>query len=143
MAKFEVYDVETLQNIYTYTGYDCITKEWKQFVICNWRNDIDELVKHLLLLKQDQYYMVGFNNENFDYPIIHHILNHFEEYKYMTGQEIAQDIYEKAQALINNTNSDGKQFNTIADKNKYIRQIDLFKIWHYNNKARATSLILA
>ena len=58
----------------------------------------------------------------------------------MTGQEIAQDIYEKAQALINNTNSDGKQFNTIADKNKYIRQIDLFKIWHYNNKARATSL---
>ena len=140
MAKFEVYDVETLQNIYTYTGYDCITKEWKQFVICNWRNNIDELVKHLLLLKQDQYYMVGFNNENFDYPIIHHILNHFEEYKYITGQEIAQDIYEKAQALINNTNSDGKQFNTIADKNKYIRQIDLFKIWHYNNKARSTSL---
>ena len=76
MAKFEVYDVETLQNIYTYTGYNCITKEWKQFVICNWRNDIDELVKHLLLLKQDQYYMVGFNNENFDYPIIHHILYH-------------------------------------------------------------------
>lgn len=138
--NFEVYDLETIINLFTYTGYDCINKTWTQFVICNWRNDIDELVKHLSLLKQNRYYMVGFNNENFDYPIIHHILNHYEEYKHMTGQEIAQDIYEKAQALINNTNSDGKQFNTIADKNKYIRQIDLFKIWHYNNKARATSL---
>lgn len=31
-------------------------------------------------------------------------------------------------------------FSAIADKNKYIPQIDLYLIWHYNNKARHTSL---
>lgn len=32
------------------------------------------------------------------------------------------------------------EFSAIADKNSFIKQIDLFKIWHYNNKARMTSL---
>ena len=120
MINYEIYDLETLINLFTYTGYDCINKKWRQFVVCSWLNQISELVDWLYTMKDNNYYMIGFNNENFDYPIIHHIINHYEEYKYMTGEEIAQDIYEKAQALINNTNSDGKQFNTIADKNKYI-----------------------
>ena len=132
--NFEVYDLETLSNLFTYTGYDCIQKEWHQFVICSWRNDLEDLVKLLKYHKDNKYYQVGFNNENFDYPIIHHILNHYSDYKYLTGREVAENLYTKAQELINN------EFNTIADKNKFIRQIDLFKIWHYNNKARLTSL---
>lgn len=137
--KFEIYDLETLANLFTYTGYDCSTKTWHQFVISAWRNDYKELGSHLAQLK-NQYYQVGYNNENFDYPVVHHFLNHYKEYEHMTGQEIAVDLYKKAQDLINNTDADGKQFNTIADKNKFIAQIDLFKIWHYNNKARRTSL---
>ena len=134
MINYEIYDLETLINLFTYTGYDCINKKWRQFVVCSWLNQISELVDWLYTIKDNNYYMIGFNNENFDYPIIHHIINHYEEYKYMTGEEIAQDIYNKAQQLINN------EFNTIADKNKYIKQIDLFRIWHYNNAARSTSL---
>ena len=132
--NYEVYDLETLCNLFTYTGYDCIKKEWHQFVICDWRNDIEELHEWLEYQRVNRYFQVGFNNENFDYPIIHHIMNHYESYKYKTGREVAESIYAKAQELINN------EFNTIADKNKYIRQIDLFRIWHYNNKARKTSL---
>lgn len=137
---FEVYDIETLSNLFTYTGYDCYQKTWKQFVVSQWRNDFSELVNHLSYLRANKYYQVGFNNENFDYPVIHHILNHASEYKFLSGQEVAQHLYDKAQDLINNTNEDGKQFNTIADKNKFIQQIDLYKIWHYNNNARRTSL---
>lgn len=132
--NFEVYDLETLCNLFTYTGYDCVNKTWHQFVVCSWRNDFDELCQWLEYQITNRYYQVGFNCENFDYPIIHHILNHKESYKYKSGQEVAQLIYQKAQEIINN------EFNTIADKNKYIRQIDLFLIWHYNNKARRTSL---
>lgn len=135
--NFEIYDLETLCNLFTYTGYDCINKKWRQFVICGWRNDLDELCKWLDYQRNNKYYQVGFNNENFDYPIIHHIINHQEAYKYRFGEEIAQALYQKSQELINN------EFNTIADKNKYIRQIDLFKIWHYDNKARRTSLIFS
>ena len=127
----EVYDIETLSNLFTYTGFDAKQKEWYQFVICNWRNETELLYNHLF---RDKICQVGFNNESFDYPVLHHFINHYDEYKTMSGQEIAQDLYNKSQDIIN------QEFSVIADKNKYIRQIDLFKIWHYNNKARATSL---
>lgn len=138
MSKFEVYDLETLSNLFTYTGYDCSTKTWRQFVICDWRNDLKELLEWLDTLKKEDYYQVGFNNENFDYPIIHYILNHRQELLYKSGQEVAQDLYQKAQELISESN--GKQYNAISDRNKFIKQLDLFKIWHYDNAARRTSL---
>ena len=69
----EIYDIETLINLFTYTGYRPSTNEYKQFVIHDLRNDIDELYHWLM---DDPLYMVGFNNERFDYPIIHHIINH-------------------------------------------------------------------
>lgn len=127
----EVYDLESLSNLFTYTGYDVKEDKWYQFVICNWRNDTEELFKHLTERKM---IMVGFNNEDYDYPLLHHFINHIEEYRHKSGQEVAQALYMKSQYLIEN------QFTAIADKNKYIRQLDLYRIWHYNNPARATSL---
>lgn len=127
----EVYDIETLSNLFTYTGFDATNKKWYQFVISRWRNDAVELYNHL---RRDKIIQVGFNNDSFDYPVIHHFINHFEEYQYLNGQELAQKLYKKAQEIIE------QEFSTIADKNKFIQQIDLFKIWHYNNAARSTSL---
>ena len=127
----EVYDIEVLSNLFTYTGFDAKKKEWYQFVICEWRNDTDLLYNHLF---RDKICQVGFNNEGFDYPVLHHFINHYGEYKTMSGQEVAQKLYNKSQEII------GQEFSVISDKNKYIKQLDLFRIWHYNNKARATSL---
>ena len=127
----EVYDIEVLSNLFTYTGFDAKKKEWYQFVICEWRNDTDLLYNHLF---RDEICQVGFNNEGFDYPVLHHFINHYGEYKTMSGQEVAQKLYNKSQEII------GQEFSVISDKNKYIKQLDLFRIWHYNNKARATSL---
>ena len=76
--------------------------------------------------------MVGFNNEAYDYPLLHHFINHIDEYH--SGQLTAQDLYSKSQYLIE------EKFTEIKDSNKYIRQLDLYKIWHFNNVARATSL---
>ena len=47
----------------------------------------------------------------------------------------ANQIYQYAQHLIND-----EQYNQINDKNKYIRQTDLYTIHHYNNAARSASL---
>lgn len=127
----EIYDLESLSNVFTYTGYEVKSKTWYQYVICRWRNDINELYDHLM---NDKMIMVGFNNEDYDYPLLHHIINHIEEYKNEDGQYIAERIHAKSQYLIDN------QFTAINDRNKYIRQLDLYRIWHYNNPARATSL---
>lgn len=135
MAKLlsEVYDIETIFNLFTYTSYVVEEDKWYTFVIHQNKNQAKELYKHLT---RKGFFQIGFNNNNFDYPVLHHFINHWEELEYKSGYEIAQDLYNKAQALINDENS----FKEVADKNKHIFQIDLFTIWHYNNKARRASL---
>ena len=127
----EVYDIECLCNIFTYTGYCRQTKEYHQFVIHSSRNNLDDFIKHLY---RDKLIMIGYNNLNYDYPIIHHILNHYNDYKHLSGYEVAQKIYDKSQEII------GMEFSAIAEWNTKITQIDLFKIWHYDNKAKHQSL---
>lgn len=132
-----VYDIETLKSCFTYIGVDIETKEEFKFVIHKDRFELEALVKHLQQCKAQ----VGFNNLNFDYPIIHLILN---RYKYwvaniFTAQEIIDEIYAKAQEIISNQNTPG-YFSSIRDKDVIIPQLDLFKIWHYDNKARMTGL---
>ena len=126
----EVYDLEVLSNLFTYTGYCRQTKEYHQFVIWQDQNDYESLIEHLY---RDKLILIGYNIDNFDYPIIHHMLNHYNEYKYLNGRELAQKIYDKAQSIIDN------RFNTVADWNKKMIIIDLFKIHHYDNMAKLTS----
>lgn len=133
MYLTEIYDVETLINTFTYTGYVVETNTYYQYVIHKEINQYEELIKHLL---RGNFYQVGFNNEAFDYPVEHHLIKHYNEYKNLSGEEIAKKIYDKAQELI----IDDNIFRTINDSNKYIFQIDLYKIWHYDNKARRCSL---
>ena len=130
----EVYDLETLSNLFTYTGYCLQNKKYYQFVIHDLKNDAELLYEHL---KRDKVmFQVGFNNENFDYPLEHYFLSNYNsKFKYLNGQDIATELYEKSQKLINSDD-----FTAINDNNKFIKQYDLFQIWHYNNKARMTSL---
>lgn len=126
----EIYDIEVLANCFTYTGYVPSENKYYQYVIWKDRNDVKKLCKHLLR----GIYMVGFNNEGYDYPIIHHILNHYNEYVNSFPGAIMPILYKKSQEVID------MEFSAIADKNKFIPQLDLYKIWHFNNPARACSL---
>ena len=126
----EVYDLEVLSNLFTYTGYCRTSKSWHQFVIHESQNDVVELYNHLF---RDQLIMTGYNNESFDYPILHHLINHYQEYKDLDGDTIARKLYEKAQSIIE------EAYTAIADKNKFIRQIDLYKIHHFDGAAKSSS----
>lgn len=128
----EIYDIETLYNCFTYTGYNTKSNEWYQYVIHDSINDLPKLYNHI---KNDLIMMVGFNNENFDYPVIHWILTNYNKLIVLSSDEIAKQIYKEAQRIINST-----QYEVIPDKKKIVPQTDLFLIWHYNNKARHTSL---
>lgn len=126
----EVYDIECLSNLFTYTGFCRTTKTWHQFVIHSSRNDYLELIKHL---QRKSLILIGYNNDSYDYPVLHHLLKHFDEYQYLNGWELSQRIYQKSQSIID------EEFSVIADWNKLIFQIDLFKMWHFDNKAKLTS----
>jgi hypothetical protein len=66
-----VMDIETLASVFTYSGINKDTGEIVQFVLHKDRWDWFELINHLNTVNGQ----VGFNNINFDYPIIHYILN--------------------------------------------------------------------
>ena len=114
----EIYDIEVLANCFTYTGYVPSEDKFYQFVIWRDRNDITELCNHLLR----GIYGVGFNNEAYDYPVLHHIINHYQEYVSLSASDIAMRIYKKSQEVIS------MEFSAIADKNKFVPQLDLYKM---------------
>lgn len=132
-----VYDIETLKSLFTYTAKNVDTKEVVQFVIHKDKNQAKELREHLKICRG----MIGFNTLDFDYPIIHLFLKLPED---LTAEEYIEKIYDKAQKIINSQSVvevKGK-FNshTIWEKDMLIPQVDLYKVWHYNNTARRTSL---
>jgi len=67
-------------------------------------------------------YAVGFNNEGYDYPVLHHLINHFREYCTLMTSDLTSKIYKKSQEVID------MEFSTIADKNKFVPQLDLYRI---------------
>lgn len=130
MSRLVVYDIETLSNCFTYTAIDKDSKEIFQYVIFNDRNDIIELYKHL----KECTVMIGYNNINFDYPIIHYLLTNEESFLKKKASTISKLIYEKAQKVIS------QEYSSVKEEEVLIFQLDLFRIWHYDNKAKLTSL---
>jgi len=99
-----------------------------------WRNDGDKLIEFLKYLRNSKSRMVGFNNLHFDYPILHTII--------LTNGKISPDtIYRKCEAIIEAGNEETRSFtHLISPKDYFVDQLDLFKIHHFDNKARSTSL---
>ena len=126
-----IYDCETYPSCFTLVAVNADTKKGKVFEI-SWRKDDSEaLLVWLRELYKNKDRMVGFNNVGFDYPVLHYFIKN----KGCT----AQSLYRKAMSLINATEDD-KFKNMIKAEDVLIPQIDLFKIHHFDNKARATSL---
>jgi len=100
--------------------------EEKVFVIHESRNDHLALIDFLDWLKEKNHAMVGFNNLDFDYPVIDYIWNA----KHVTGES----IYAKAQSIINAKDGEREYVRSRT------RQLDLYRMNHYNNKNRRTSL---
>src|SRR5690606_1225279 len=93
-------------------------------------NQLSSLLDHLDGLKG----MIGYNNLEFDYPIIHFLMISREELLQLPTEKLIKAIYAKSQEIINET------YSQIPDRNVLIPQLDLYKIWHFDNNARRTSL---
>ena len=89
-----VYDIETFCNCFTYTGFNIDTKEFDIFVIGDESlgSDLDAFQIYLRDLMDKKAGMVGFNNINFDWPIVRAIMN--------DQVNTAKSIYSLAQEII-------------------------------------------
>lgn len=118
-----IYDLETYKNMFLACFYNIDTKKWKIFEISKRTNQIKELKQFLKNVM-----LIGFNNINFDYPVLHNTI--LSNNKNWTSEE----IQEQAQKIIES------KYSAIWDNQVKIPQLDLYKIWHYDNKNKATSL---
>jgi len=126
-----IYDIETYPNCITFYAVHCETEQQWCFEFSQFKNETSLFVKFLETLKKFNCRMVGFNNYNFDYPVIHFW------YKHSHWVE-PKDVYDKAMSIINSY--DDRFSHVIWDNDHIVPQIDLFKIHHFDNKARSTSL---
>lgn len=133
-----IYDIETLKKCFTYTGYDFKSDTYYQFVLHSEQFELDGLIKHLKQCTGQ----IGFNNIDFDYPVIHYILKNYNLWSNNSNDEVIDLIYNEAQRLIEEKNFGDENFlkNYIKPSDYLIRQLDLFKIHHFNNPARRQSL---
>lgn len=136
-----IYDIETYPNCFTYSEIDAETKKVSVFEISDYKNDLNDLINHLRSLYIKNKRMVGFNNIGFDYPVIHWILEQSKEAKDNFEELVltSEDIYQRAMEIIESHK--GMAFGiTIPAWKELLRQVDLFKINHFDNKAKMTSL---
>lgn len=132
MTNDYVYDIESYPNVFTCTVEHADAPIRWYFEISDWRNDSRALIDFLHRLAQYGCRMVGFNNVGFDYPVIHTLVR--------MGHGDAKTLYDKVQAIIGSQEDEDRWVHSVKPTDRLVPQIDLYKIHHFDNKARATSL---
>lgn len=132
MSKDWIYDCETYPNVFTMAVEHADAPLRFLFEISDHRNDSRAIVDFIDWVRNDSGRMVGFNNIGFDYPILHTLIR--------MGHSDANTLYQKAMAIIGGQDGDDKWMHQVKPSDRVVEQIDLFKIHHFDNKARATSL---
>ena len=127
-----IYDIETYPNVFTLAVEHAQAPLRWSFEISDFRNDSRDIIAFLQFLKETDARMVGFNSLGFDYPVLHTLIR--------MGTSTAGTLYDKAMAIIHSQDDDDRWVHQVNPTDRFVEQIDLFKIHHFDNKARATSL---
>jgi hypothetical protein len=125
------WDIEVLRNYFCVTFVDIKTRSEKYvFIVSPWRNDLLPLIK---FLQTRDLRLVGFNSLGYDYAVLHPIIEKPAKFAYMDSVELVDWFFRRsAEVLAEDFRREWKE--------PLIPQRDLFRVWHFNNKARYTSL---
>jgi hypothetical protein len=127
------YDTETYLDIFCAGFVDIDTGHRWIFEVSDRVNQSPQFIQFLIRCQNEGHRFIGFNNLHFDWPVCDHLWLIFNE----TGEFVALDAHEKANAIIRSQNPFE---HTVAPWHVVIPQVDLFKIHHFDNRARSTSL---
>lgn len=127
-----VWDIETYVNVFTLAAEHAhLPLKW-EFEISPWRNDSKAVIEWVNWLRINNARMIGFNNQGFDYPVLHTLMR--------MGYSDAGALYQKGMQIINSQDGDDRWMHSVKPSDVLVPQIDLYKIHHFDNKARSTSL---
>jgi hypothetical protein len=138
-ATHWVMDYETIINCFVavFQHYKDETVR-KIFVINKDQNDFADFVKFLKECKDQKQWHISYNGLEFDSQITEHVIRKHGSLSRLSGEEIAGKLYEYAQDII--SRKDRGDFVEYPPFKLSIRQIDLFKLNHWDNRAKSSSL---
>ena len=138
MKKHWVIDYETLANCFTGVFEHYKTQETEIFVVHDLQNDLNRLIDFLKLNITNKEWHISYNGLAFDGQVTHYILDNYKNWLELSGCEIAAIIYLYAQRCIQKSNN--KEFADYPQWKMDINQIDVFKMHHWDNPAKRSSL---
>jgi len=134
-----VMDYETLCNCFV-----AVFQHYKDdsvrhiFIVNNEKNDFTSFVNFLKSCIKNKQYHISYNGLAFDAQVTQWILDNSQKLSTKNTEEIANSIYEFAQKTI--SRNDKKEFLEYPPYKLKIKQIDLFKMNHWDNHAKMSSL---
>ena len=134
--KVLIYDIETLKELFLVNIYDPQDDKSYEFMVCKYYDNLNQFID--FIDQHKEYYWVGYNNLRFDAQVVTHVYRRHETYNSLTALEACAKISQYASDTISDMNYD--KFAEYREEELFARQIDLFKIHHYDNKNRRVSL---
>jgi hypothetical protein len=134
-----VMDYETLVNCFV-----AVFQHYKDdgvkhiFIIHDQRNDFVKFVNFLKSCVKNKQYHISYNGLAFDAQITQFILDNQAKLSQLSTKDLIDEIYKYAQKTINRTEKN--EFPDYAPYKIAIKQIDLFKMNHWDNRAKMSSL---
>jgi hypothetical protein len=135
-----VMDYETICNCFiaVFVHYKDDTIK-KTFVVHEFlQDDFLAFVAFLKLNRTNKEWHISYNGLAFDSQISQYILDNCDTLSAMSSSDRVKHIYAYAQKTIETSNNGG--FSQYAPYKLYIKQLDLFKMNHWDNKAKMSSL---
>lgn len=124
-----VYDIETYVNMFS-CGITHMSSGMRWvFEVSDRRDDSQSFIDTIRAIAAQRRRMIGFNNEAFDWYIVQKLVE--------AGSFSAFDAYRLAQQIIDTNDRFGM---TIWPNERMVPQIDLYKIHHFDNRSKSTSL---
>jgi len=133
-----VMDYETLSNCFTGVFEHYKTSETKVFVIHDLRNDLDKFIEFLRENYKNREWHISYNGLAFDGQVTHYIIENYKKWHNLEGCDIARQIFAYAQSCIQKSRN--KEFQDYPQWKMKINQIDIFKMHHWDNPAKRSSL---
>jgi len=133
-----VMDYETLSNCFVAVFEDYKANIRNIFIIHKLANHLPELVKFLERNRDNQEWHISFNGLAFDSQITEYILRDKDILLGSSAEDVAGALYKKAQEII--SRQDRGEFSEFSERDLSILQVDLFKLNHWDNAAKRSSL---
>lgn len=129
LKRAVVYDEECLPNVFTLYAEELFSDECRMWEISEFRDDRVLLLQWFRYCQEHKIPMIGFNSLTYDYQLAHEIFSN--------PSITYRELYQISQQIIS---AGPFARNPIWENERFAPQIDLFKVHHFDNKAKVTSL---